>query len=98
MADTLLLEQRAELSVAFEEEVLLAAGNPKQLQVAVHGIALVQGGRDRIRRRRRGTERSDPTELVVMIQRHGESVMAAHRQSGKGARLRAGGNAVGMLN
>ena len=67
VADTIGLEQCAELPIACKQEVALAARDPEEPQIAVHRFGIGQADSDRVRRRRCRAERANPTELVVMI-------------------------------
>src|SRR5690606_38120928 len=67
MSNALLLQQGGQLLVLAEEEIVLAAGDPEQLEPLVHRARVGEGRGDRGGRGGGGAEGSDPSEGVELV-------------------------------
>ncbi len=94
VADGLGLQEAMERAVLLDQEVLGAARDPKEAEVLVDGLGCIEAGRDGCLLGRRGAEGPDPMEAIVVVERDGEGMVAAHGKPGEGARLGLAGDAV----
>jgi len=95
MANTAGVEQGVEIAVALDQEVLGATADPEEAEIVVDGGRLGVGDHHAVGGGRGGAEGPDPVESVVVLQGDGQSVVTAHGESGKGARIGFGDDAVG---
>src|SRR5579872_3913908 len=75
-----------EFVVPLEQKVVLAAGDPEELEVAINRLGALQALAEAGGRRRSRAECADVAECVVMIHRDRQGVMPPHRQAGEGPR------------